>query len=492
MKKLPPLLMQSPKPWTPDKDQLKGVKWLIEHACAGLLADPGVGKTAMTLAAFKWLKGRGLAKRMLVIAPMRVAHQVWPAEVKKWADFNHLSCTVLHGTKKEQLLHDGADIHVVNLEGLEWLFNVTKTKTARGRTKITIDRKRLLAMGYDILALDELSKYKTTSTNRFKMMREAVPLFGRRWGGTGSPVSKNLMGLFGQAFVLDEGRSFGQYITRYQNEYFDLGYDGFTWTLKEGAESKIYKRIRPLMLRLEAKGLPEAVTNDIMVDLPPEARRVYKELERDLYARVQGRDVVAANAGVKSGKCRQVAAGGIYLEPDVVGLVRPPKSAREWVNLHMEKMDALEDLVDELQGEPILVAYEYEHDLDRIRQRFGADVPYIGSGVSAKKGIAIENAWNAGEIPLLFGHPQSIGHGCNMQGRSRHVAWPTPTHDFELYDQFIRRVLRRGNKFPRCTTHRIIAKGTVDEDAVHALDRKEVGQKAFFEAMKTRLRLTHA
>jgi len=481
-----PLYAPSGEPWRPDKDQLKGVRFLLEHACAGLLADPGVGKTSITLAAFKWLKDRKMARRMLVIAPLRPAHSVWPGELTKWLDFRGMTYTVLHGDKKDALLREKTDVHIINLEGLEWLLGVTKTRTPKGRIRVELNMARVRALGYDILTMDELSKYKETSTVRFKMMRQFILGFGRRWGLTGSPAAKNLMGLFGECFVLDGGRTFGQYITHYQNKYFILGRDGFTWELQDKAEPKIYKAIKPLMLRLEAKGLPEAVVNDIWVDLPPTAMKIYKELEKDLFARIAKRTVVAANSGVASGKCRQVASGGVYLDSQIMGLARPPKSAREWVNLHNAKIDALEDLVDELQGDPLLVAYDYEHDLDRIRARFGKNVPYIGSGVSAKRGVAIERAWNAGEIPLLFGHPQSIGHGSNLQNAGKHVAHLTLTWDYELYDQFNRRVLRRGNRFPRCFIHRIVARGTIDEDVIHTLGSKQRGQNALFAAMLTR------
>lgn len=481
------LLKPSSTPWKPHDYQKKAVKFLLEHAASALFLDPGLGKTSITLAAIKLLKKKGLLNKVLLIAPLRVCHSVWPKEIEKWTDFKDLRVVVLHGPKKDRILKEDADIYVINPEGLDWLLQVEKTKTKAGRTQVSVDLRRFKSLGFDTLVIDELSKFKNHSTNRFKAMKMVLSTFQRRWGLTGSPASNGLINLFGQCYMLDQGRSLGQYITQYRAKYFNLGHDGFTWELREGADQEIYERVAPLALRMSADDyldMPKLIVNNIWVELPAKVREIYERLENDLIARLEEKTVVASTSAVASMKCRQVANGGIYLDQDVEALVKLPKSKREWVNLHTEKVDAIAELVDELQGSPLLVAYDFEHDLDRIRERFGQDIPYIGGGVPVKRAAQIERDWNSGKIPVLFGHPQSMAHGLNLQEMGHHVAWHSMTWDFELYDQFIRRVLRQGNRSKQVFVHHVLARDTVDVAMLHALKAKGGGQKAFFDALK--------
>lgn len=474
-------------PWQPHAYQKKAVKFLLEHAAAALFLDPGLGKTSITLAAIKLLKQKKVLDKVLLIAPLRVCYSVWPKEADKWLDFNGLKIVVLHGADKDQLLQEPADIYVINPEGLEWLLQVTKSKTANGKTKVAVDLRRWKSLGFDTLVMDELSKFKHPSTNRFKALKLVLSTFSRRWGLTGSPASNGLMDLFGQCFMLDQGHTLGQYLTHYRMKYFLPGHDGFSWVIREGAEQEIYERLRPLALRMAADDyldMPALIENNIWVDLPEPVRRIYDQLEEDLIAKLNDKVVVASTAAAASIKCRQVANGGLYLDPEVQALVKLPKSRREWVNLHQEKVDALADLIEELQGSPLLVAYDFGHDLDRLRERLGQDVPYIGGGVSAKRSAELERAWNQGQLPVLLGHPQAMAHGLNLQEMGHHVCWHSLTWDFELYDQFIRRVLRQGNKSKKVFVHHIIARGTVDEVVFAALKSKRKGQNALFEALK--------
>lgn len=485
------LFKPSPVPWTPHAYQKKAVKFLLEHAAAALFQDPGLGKTAETLAALKLLKRQGLVEKTLLIAPLRVCYSVWPREIEKWSDFAELRAVVLHGKDKEERLAEDADIYIINPEGLEWLLQMTKTVNERsGKMKVHVDLKRWRELGFDTLVVDELSKFKHPTTQRFKALKHVLPTFGRRWGLTGSPAANGLMDLFGQCYVLDEGNALGRFISHYRMNYFDLGYDGFTWKLKPGADQLIYKKLQPLALRMAAVDyldMPEIIENDIYVDLPPKARAAYDALEDDLIARIDKRVVVATNAAAASTKCRQVAAGGVYLDAETDAL-RIPRGGREWVDLHQAKVDALEELVDELQGEPLLVAYDFGHDLARLQARFGKDLPYIGGGVTGARSAELEQRWNRRELPVLLGHPQAMAHGLNLQAGGHHVCWYTPTWNFELYDQLIRRVHRQGNTSKTVTVHRIIARDTVDEDVIAALRSKHKGQEALFAALKKRRR----
>lgn len=479
-------LRPSAVPWTPHQYQKDGVKWLIEHACAALFASPGVGKSSMTLAAIAFLKKRGLVNKVLMIAPRRVCYSVWPEEVKKWADFNHLKVVVLHGPKKDEALEEDADIYCVNPEGLDWLLGVNKRATGSK----TIDKKRWKELNFDTLVVDELSKFKHTQTQRFKLLKQVLGTFRRRWGLTGSPAANGLMGLFGQTYVLDMGNAFGPYITQFRQTYYVPSYNGYDWTLKEGAEPLIYERLEPLVMRIgsEHLDLPEVVERTIKVQLDDRSKVVYGELEEHLFAAIDENVVTAANSAVASGKCRQVASGGLYLEEaQLLGATKPKNlfktGSRQFVKLHDAKVDALEDLVEELQGQPLLVGYDFEHDLARIQQRLG-DVPYIGGGVSDKVASKIQDDWNQGKLPILLGHPASMGHGLNLQNACRHICWFSLTWDYELYEQFVARVYRQGNKADHVFIYHLVADDTIDEAVYWSLKAKRKGQSALFDGLQ--------
>ncbi len=476
-------------PWRPHAYQKKAAKWLVSNGAAALFLDPGLGKTSITLAAFSVLKKQGLAKRALVIAPLRVCHSVWPNEVTKWSDFSGLRVVVLHGPEKERALAADADLYVINPEGLPWLLKPKAKTNSWGQTTKEIDVKGFKAHGFDTLIVDELSKFKHTQTQRFKLLKPVLDTFQRRWGLTGSPAANGLMDLFGQVFVLDRGRALGPYMTHFRNTYFTpLDANGWEWALKPGADRLIYDRLRPLALRMSAEDyldLPPLTTTDIYVELPDNCREIYRKLEDDLIARVGDDVIVVSSASAASIACRQAAAGAIYLTDDLrPELVKAGSSGRAWTELHRAKIDALEDLVDEMQGQPLMVIYEFNHDLERLLAKF-PNTPYIGGGVSAKRGKEIEQLWNAGLLPLLFGHPQSMGHGLNLQGVGNYVCWFSPTWNFELYDQTIRRVWRQGQT-KNVFVYRILTKGTVDMDVVTALAAKDKTQRSFFEALKQR------
>jgi SNF2 family DNA or RNA helicase len=489
------LFMQSPKPWLPLPYMKKGAKFLLEHAVAALFLDPGLGKTSIVLAALKILFKKKMINKVLIVAPLRVCFSVWPNEIKKWADFNHFTYEILHGPDKDEALKRDAQIYIINPEGLEWLGQVTKTKktspkTGKTTVVVNMDTKRFKALEFDVLVIDELTRFKHPSSDRYKVLKLMHKFFGRRWGLTGSPAANGLMDLFGQCYILDEGRTFGPYITHFKNQYFEQAPNSrFVWYPKHGAPEQIYKRLSPLALRMSAEDylvMPQKIDNNIIMDLPDDAREIYDSLEEDLIVRLEEGVIVAANAAVASGKCRQVASGGLYLDPTVtaMGFERLKKSKREWVEIHDEKTKALASLVEELQGSPLLVAYDFQHDLERIKKEFGKDVPYIGGGVSTKRSTELEKLWNQGKLPLLLGQPQSMAHGLNLQEVGNHVAWYSLTWDFELYDQLIRRVLRQGNKHSHVTNHHLIMRDTIDEVQMAALRSKNRGQQALFLALK--------
>lgn len=472
-----------PQPWQPRKYQLKAVKFLLEHACAGLLLDPGLGKTSITLAALSFLKKRKLIGKVLLIAPLRPCYTVWPNEIKKWADFNHLTYAIAHGPTRDEALRADVDIVIINPEGIDKLLGVSKEKHGK-RLSVSVDMKLWKSYGFDMLVVDELSKFKHHQTSRFKAMKHVLHTFSRRWGLTGSPAANGLLDLFGQAYMLDMGLALTPYITRYRETFFVPDKYGFDWTIMEGAEERIYERLSPLVLRMgdDVLDMPELVENNIFVTLPESVRAIYDAIEKDFITALENRTVTAQTAAAASTKLRQIANGGVFLDPQMLasGLLLP-KSQREWADLHSEKTIALRDLVDELQGSPLLVAYDFEHDLARLRDAFKEDV--FACDYNMKQFTKLEAAWNAGDIPLLFGHPQSVGHGLNLQGSGHHVAWHSMTWNLELYEQFIRRVYRQGNKHKRVFVHHIMATGTIDEVIYGTLKIKDGSQKALFDGL---------
>lgn len=480
-----------PKDWKPHAYQKKAIKFMLAHGAAALFLDPGLGKSSITLATLKLLMKAGKAEKILIIAPLRVAHSVWPRELKKWTDFTGMRAVVLHGPKKDELLEQDADLYIINHEGLPWLLSAEKSETPTGKRRVEVSVRKFKELGFDTLVIDELSKFKDSNTQRFKALKQVIPTFRHRYGLTGSPAPNGLIDLFGQAFIIDEGRSLGRFVTHYRSKYFTPAWDGFSWDLKPGAEKQIYKRLKPLALTMTAGDylkMPKLQENLIKIDLPKKAREVYDQLEDSLYAELDEGTVVAATAAAASMKCRQVANGGVYIDDEMDALLGGLKKRRgeaRWVDLHEEKVEAIADLVDELQGEPLLVAYDFEHDLARLKRRLGEKTPHIGGGVSSKRAQEIETNWNAGKVPVLLGHPQALAHGLNLQGSGFHVAWHSLTWNYELYDQFIRRVYRQGQKARTVFVHQLVAVDTIDVAIRSALASKHKGQQALFTALKT-------
>lgn len=444
--------------WTPHRYQEKAIEFLVERREAGLFLDPGLGKTAITLAALKALRSAGFVNKMLVIAPLRPCYSVWPKEVQKWSEFRDFSVGILHGAKKAKVLEEEHDIYVINPEGIRWLFLHLKGKWP-----------------FEMLVVDESSKFKSTNTQRFKTIRPYLHKFQRRYILTGSPATNSLLDLFGQVYVMDSGKTLGAYVTGFRTKFFfQTGFGGYDWKLKPGADEEIYAHLAPSVLRMSATDyleLPELVVEDIEVTLPPKAKAIYDQLEESLRLDFAEGKVLAENAAVAAMKCRQIANGGVYIE------------GGEHKHIHDAKIEAVGDLMEELEGQPALIAYEFKHDLERLRKLLGQNTPYIGGGVSGKAADRIVDAWNRGELRALLGHPKSMSHGLNMQEAGRAVIWHSLPWSLEEYDQFIRRIWRQGQK-GRVFVYRIIAKDTIDEAVVKALSRKNKTQNALFAALK--------
>jgi SNF2 family DNA or RNA helicase len=409
----------------------------------------------MTLSALRALKAAKKLKAALVIAPLRVAHMVWPAEAEKWTDFHGLKVVVLHGKDKDRLLVEPADVYIINPEGLPWLF-----------------QQRLLP-DWCTLVVDESTKFKSWRAQRTKLLRSQLNRFQRRWILTGTPAPNGIEDLFSQIFICDAGQALGRFITHFRSRYMvQTGYMGYDWAPKEGAVEEIEERIRHLVIRLDAADwlkLPKLIHNRIVVELPSPVQELYKQLEREFFVQLKTGAINAATAATAGIKLRQLVGGQVYDETRQVHAV------------HEAKIDALEDLLEELGGQPLLVAVAFLPEVLALRERFGK-VPYLGGGVSRAEAQATVDGWNSGKHKLVLAHPASVSHGLNLQG-GRHVCWYNLTWNLEEYDQFIRRVWRQGQK-RQVVCHSIVAADTIDVDIERALRNKKKLMQSLLDAMK--------
>jgi hypothetical protein len=450
--------------WTPLPYMRRAVDFLKTHYSGGLPLKPGGRKTSITLKAFSELRDEGKAKTMLVIAPLRVCRQVWRQEGTKWADFNHLTFALVHGgaKKRKEALASGADVYLVNPEGVEWLCSLYM-----GRR-----------LPFDIVAIDELTKFQNAQANRHKALKPRLANVPYRWGLTGSLFAKGHMGIFGQQLILDDGAALGRFITHYRDQFFQVAYNGFDYELLPGAERRIVERLAPYWMHVDASDyaqLPAVLDVPRRAQMDKEQAKIYRGMRDDMVAKLPEGVITASNAGACYAKLAQMANGAVYIDTD---------RGREYVKLHDLKLDMLEELVDELDGEPLFVGYEFNADLDRLRERFGKDTPFLGKGTTSKQEEEWVAAWNRGELPLMFAHPQSTAHGLNLQeGQACNVAWFSITWDWELYDQFIRRVRRSGNMAAQVFNHLLIIDGTLDETKLAAITDKDLTERRLVTAL---------
>ena len=442
--------------WNPHSYQEDAIKLLIAKPHSGLFADMGTGKTATTLAAIKLIRSKGLSKRILIVAPLRVAKFTWPDEIAKWLSFQDLTYTVIHGAEKEKLRHADTDIHLINPEGLLWLLPL-----------LAKDKQ----FPYDWLIIDESSKFKSWDSKRFKKMKPLLGKFARRTILTGTPATNGMMDLFAQMYIVDQGLSLGSYITKFRADFFhQKPFDPYGWYLNDGAEEEIYKRIQHKIMRVQASSyfdLP-VVVQDIPVELPPAALKKYKEMELTLQLGINSGQITAANAAVASGKCRQIASGFIY------------DDARKATWLHEAKFEALDDLLEELQGKPALLFYNFTETAQALQNRYNC--PVLGGEVTQAQAQLMDD-WNAGKIPLLVGHPASMSHGLNMQAGGHHIIWFDPTWDLEHYLQANARLHRQGQKYT-VYIHRLIARGTLEKAICARLEGKDKLQANLLDALR--------
>ena len=432
--------------------------YIKTHQVAAVLLDMGLGKTSITLTALLDLLFDSFeAHRVLVIAPLRVARDTWPSEIEKWDHLKMLTYAVAVGTEKERkaALLQPADICIINRENVQWLIE---------QSGIPFD--------FDTVIVDELSSFKNHQSKRFKSLMKVRPRIRRIVGLTGTPSANGLMDLWAEFKVLDMGQRLGRFIGMYRDTYFKPdkrnGQIIYSYKPLPGADEAIYRQISDITISMKAADhlkMPELVMNNVSVELSDEERDRYEELRQTLVLQLPETDITVANAAALSGKLLQMANGAIYDDDG------------ETIQIHDRKLDALEDLIEGANGKPVLVAYWFRHDLDRIRSRFT---------IREIKTSADIRDWNVGKIPVGVIHPASAGHGLNLQSGGSTLVWFGLTWSLELYQQTNARLWRQGQS-ETVVIHHIITDGTIDQLVLKALQSKEKTQDSLIAAVKAEL-----
>jgi SNF2 family DNA or RNA helicase len=441
--------------------QVRAANHLLEHPNAFIWGFLGCGKTIMTLSAIAQLLHYRAARGALVIGPTRVVQSGWASEAKKWEHTKHLRFQLLQGERnyRTRALFKPADVYLVNYEGIGWLMNTLQ--------RYFIDRGHPLP--FDILVYDESPRVKNPETVRAQALIPFLQYFPRRWGLTGTPASNGLEDLFGQFLMVDGGRTFGIDRQSYLSAYFTAGgYNGYGYTPTEDGRRHIYQNAAAITLELEEKdysSMPDLIMNDIYVDLLPKHRAQYEEVEMQLFTELDnGVQLEIEHPQSKSNKLLQLGNGAVFVDTET----------REWHPVHDAKLDALQEVMEETGGAPVLVAYNYTPDAERIQKRFKYAVNL--SGMSGCKFNETLNAWRAGQIRMLLGHPASLAEGVDgLQDAGHHMVWFGLNWSLMLYTQFNGRLRRTGQQHP-VICHRILARDTFDDVVKDVLGMKAVTQ----------------
>ena len=445
--------------YEPYQYQAYAEQFILDHDAAGLFLDMGLGKTAISLSACeKLLRDWFAACEVLVIAPLRPAKETWPVELAKWDNLAGLSYSMVVGSEQERIdaLHVDADFYIVNRENVVWLVDHCKKRWP-----------------FEMVVIDELSSFKSSKAQRFRALKKVRKYIKRIVGLTGTPAPNGLLDLWSQVYLLDEGARLGKTISAYRETYFDPGRRGpngviYDWTPKPGAEEAIYAKLADLCISMSARGLPERlfITHD--VKLPEKAMAQYRQLQKDTLLPFADGDVDAGSAAILTNKLLQMAGGAVYDENGAVKLI------------HEAKMEAMDQLVEEANGQPVLVFYNYKHELTRLLARYPQAVELKEDGIVAK--------WNEQKIPILLANPASAGHGLNMQFGGHIAIWYSPTWNLEYYDQANKRLHRPGQKHT-VVIHHLSAIGTVDERVLNiALPDKRDCQDSLLDALKAQIK----
>ena len=445
--------------YNPHDYQKYAADFIITHPISALLLDMGLGKTSITLTAiYDLLFDSFEVHKVLVVAPLRVARDTWSAEIEKWEHLRELRYSVAVGTEQERIsaLRTPADIYIINRENVQWLVEESG-----------------LPFDFDMAVIDELSSFKNHQSKRFKAFMKVRPKLKRIVGLTGTPASNGLMDLFAEFKLLDMGERLGRFIGQYRNAYFQPdkrnGMVIYSYKPLPDAEQRIYDKISDITISMKAADhltMPELISFEYTVQLSDKEREKYEQLKKDLVFSTEDNEVTAANAASLSNKLSQMANGAVYSD------------AGETVHIHDRKLDTLKDIIESMNGRPLLVAYWFKHDLERIRKRF--EIREIKSSRDISD-------WNSGKISVALIHPASAGHGLNLQSGGSALVWFGLTWSLELYQQTNARLWRQGQTADTVVIQHIIAKGTIDEQIMKTLKAKDTTQAALIAAVKADL-----
>ena len=445
--------------YSPHKYQTYATNFILEHPISAVFFDMGLGKSVITLTAiYDLCLDSFLVRKVLVIAPLRVALDTWPSEIEKWDHLRGLTYSVAVGNEAQRkaALLQRASVYIINRENVGWLVESSG-----------------LPFDYDMVVIDELSSFKSYQAKRFRALLKVRPRVKRIVGLTGTPSSNGLMDLWAEFRVLDMGKRLGRFITHYRTAFFQPDKRNaqvvFSYKPLPGAEDAIYEKISDITISMRAGDyldMPECVMNEVKVTLSEKERQAYDTMRSELVISLGGEAVDAGNAAALANKLSQMANGAVYGEDKKI------------LPLHDQKLVALEDLIEAANGKPVLVAYWFKHDLERIRARFTV------REIKTAQDIA---DWNQGKIPVAVIHPASAGHGLNLQAGGSTLIWFGLTWSLELYQQTNARLWRQGQEAQTVVIHHIITKDTIDERIMSALRRKDKTQSALIDAVKANL-----
>ncbi len=442
--------------FNPHDYQKYAIQFLTQNKAAALLLDMGLGKTVITLTALWELAFDYFdIEKVLIIAPKRVAESTWKSEIEKWEHLSGTTYSIVLGTKhqRENALNQKALLYIINRENVSWLIKNHK-------------------WDFDAVVIDELSSFKSNKAERFKALKKVRPYVKRIIGLTGTPAPNSLMDLWAEIYLLDMGERLGRFIGGFRERFFIPDKRNqqivFSYKPKDGAEEKIYSLISDICISMKALDhleMPKLVNNNIAVEMNGKEQKIYDKFKADMVLSIENKDLDAVNAAALSNKLLQMSNGAVYADDNTV------------IKIHDRKLDALEDLIEAANGKPLLVAYWYKHDKQRILERFDA------AEINTADDI---DRWNKGEVPVALIHPASVGHGLNLQRGGSTVVWFGLTWSLELYQQLNARLYRQGQK-NTVFIHHVITKNTIDENVIKALEKKNVSQNSLIDAVKARL-----
>lgn len=447
--------------FTPYQYQTRTIDFIMSKPYCGLFLDMGLGKTVCTLTAIRRLMDNAEVRATLVIAPKKVAESTWSVECEKWDHLRDLQVSVIMGTSVQRTaaVKVKADIYVINRDNVNWLVDNFNDEFFMSK--------------FDVMVIDELTSFKTPKSLRFKSIKKIRPLFDRVIGLTGTPAPNGLKDLWAQLWCLDMGQRLEKTQSRYRSLYFDEYRRGamlLKCDIKNGMDKVIFSKIKDITISMKAEDyltLPDMVENTVMIRMTEKSKKDYETFEKENVLKLKNENIIAINAAALLNKLSQYANGAIYGEDG------------KWTDIHQEKLEALDEIIEASQGQHILVFYQFIHDSERILKR------YPLKRIRVYKDSHDMDDWNAGKIDILLAHPASTAYGLNMQQGGHTIVWFGTGWNLELYQQANARLHRQGQQHP-VMVYRLVMEGTVDEDQTAAIVRKADGQQALMEAVKAR------